>query len=99
MNNNISDSQNGIVIDKEAVVETRSYIFEVRLKREEDGYWLAEIPALPSCRERAVTRELACEGVRIKAQECLSTLSQHYDAIYWGNGIAILKYTVISVTF
>jgi hypothetical protein len=87
MNNNISDSQNGIVIDKEAVVETRSYIFEVRLKR------------VPSCRERAVTRELACEGVRIKAKECLSTLSQHYDAIYWGNGVAILKYTVISVTF
>jgi predicted RNase H-like HicB family nuclease len=99
MNNNISGSQDGIVTDKETVEQTRSYIFEVRFKRDEDGFWSAEIPALPNCRARALTKDLAYDELGIKAKEYLSTLSQQYSAVYWGNGVAILEYAAISVTF
>ncbi len=98
MNNNISSPQDGLLTNKEAIQETRSYIFEVRFKREENGYWLAEISALPNCRARALTKDLACDELGIKAKEYLSTLSEQYDAIYWGNGVAILEYAAISVT-
>ncbi|MCI0527769.1 MAG: hypothetical protein L0Y56_10050 [Nitrospira sp.] len=98
MNNNISGSHDGLLADEETVEETRTFIFEILFKRGKDGFWLAEILGLPNCRGRALTKDLACDEVGIKAKEYLSTLSKQYRAIYLGNRVVVLEYSAISVT-
>ncbi len=37
---------------------------QVILYRDEDGFWVAEVPSLPGCNTQGTTREEALENVR-----------------------------------
>jgi len=45
---------------------------DVRLYQDEDGVWIAEIPAIPGCGSEGATREDALMNVRDAAELCLS---------------------------
>ena len=45
---------------------------DVRLYKDEDGIWIAEVPAIPGCGSDGRTREEALENVHDAAELCLS---------------------------
>ena len=44
---------------------------EVRLYQDEDGIWIAEVPAIPGCGSDGPTRDEALHNVRDAAELCL----------------------------
>ena len=48
----------------------------VKLTPGEDGYWVAEIPALQGCISQGATKQEALKNVREAAQLCLEELSE-----------------------
>ncbi len=45
---------------------------DVRFNQDEDGIWIAEIPAIPGCGSDGLTREEALENVHDAAALCIS---------------------------
>ncbi len=45
---------------------------DVRLYQDEDGIWIAEIPAIPGCGSDGKTREEALRNVQDAAQLCVA---------------------------
>lgn len=45
---------------------------DVQLYQDEDGIWIAEIPAIPGCGSDGKTREEALKNVQDAAKLCLS---------------------------
>ena len=53
-----------------------AYTFEVKLSKQEDGLWRAEVPALPGCFVDANTIELAVQGIQACAAMALDVYKE-----------------------
>ncbi len=58
----------------------------VRLYQDEDGVWIAEIPAIPGCGSDGLTREEALENVHDAAELCTSVRKDLNSASRRRNG-------------
>ncbi len=55
--------------------------FRVRLEQDEDGVFLAEVPALPGCISQGTTREEAVRNVAEAIGAYLESLTAHGEPI------------------
>jgi predicted RNase H-like HicB family nuclease len=53
--------------------------YRVLIKQDEDGVYVAEVPALPGCISQGQTREEAVENVREAIAAYLESLEAHGD--------------------
>ncbi len=80
-----------------------SLIFQAIFKQQEDGYWFGHIPTLSECYITGITRDIAKEGLEIKAKALITTLFERegqlgLDEVVLGGGVAIIRCPVITVT-
>ncbi len=55
--------------------------FRVMIQRDEDGFYVAEVPALPGCVSQGTTRSEALNNVREAIALYLESLKAHGDPI------------------
>jgi predicted RNase H-like HicB family nuclease len=55
--------------------------FRVMIQRDEDGFYVAEVPALPGCISQGPTRPEALDNVREAIALYLESLKAHGDPI------------------
>lgn len=55
--------------------------FRVEIEHEDDGRWIAEVPALPGCMVYAETREGALSKVEAMALRILADRLEHGEAV------------------
>ena len=55
--------------------------FRVTIQRDEDGFYVAEVPALPGCVSQGPTRPQALDNVREAIALYLESLKAHGDPI------------------
>jgi predicted RNase H-like HicB family nuclease len=55
--------------------------FGVTIQRDEDGFFVAEVPALPGCVSQGATRSEALDNVRDAISLYLESLKAHGDPI------------------
>ena len=53
-----------------------TYRFQVLIEQDEDGYYVADVPALQGCHTQGRTFEEALENIRDVIQMCLDELRQ-----------------------
>lgn len=55
--------------------------YRVLIEQDEDGIYVAEVPALPGCISQGETREQAVENVREAIAAYLESLAEHNEPI------------------
>jgi predicted RNase H-like HicB family nuclease len=60
---------------------SQSMKYRVLIEQDEDGMYVAEVPALPGCLSQGQTREEAVENVREAIAAYLESLEEHDDPI------------------
>jgi predicted RNase H-like HicB family nuclease len=55
--------------------------FRVRVEQDEDGTFVAQVPALPGCISQGRTRQVALANIREAIEVYLESLQDHSDAI------------------
>ncbi len=55
--------------------------FRVMIQRDEDGFYVTEVPALPGCVSQGTTRSEALNNVREAIALYLESLKEHGDPI------------------
>ncbi len=55
--------------------------FRVLLERDEDGFYVAQVPALPGCISQGKTREEAIENIKDAIRGYLESLKKHGEPI------------------
>ena len=60
--------------------------FKVQMEQDEDGYWVATVPALPGCISQGRTRSEARRNIREAIELHLSALAKDGIPIHRGRG-------------
>jgi predicted RNase H-like HicB family nuclease len=55
--------------------------FRVLLERDEDGFYVAQVPVLPGCISQGKTREEAIENIKDAIRGYLESLKKHGEPI------------------
>ena len=55
--------------------------FRVLLERDEDGFYVAQVPELPGCISQGKTREKAIENIKDAVRGYLENLKKHGEPI------------------
>jgi len=55
--------------------------FRVLLEQDEDGFYVAQVPALPGCISQGKTREEAIENIKDAIRGYLESLKKHGEPI------------------
>ncbi len=55
--------------------------YRVLVEQDEDGMYIAEVPALPGCISQGATREQAVENIKEAIAVYLESLEAHGDAV------------------
>lgn len=55
--------------------------FRVVIYRDEEGMFIAEVPALPGCLSQGATRQEALANIREAAEGYLASLKQHGEPV------------------
>ena len=76
----------------------KTYRFQVIIEQDEDGFYIADVPALPSCHTQGKTFEEALENIREVPSICVQemqgngqTIDTHYPEVV---GIKMLEIAV-----
>ena len=76
----------------------KTYRFQVIIEQDEDGFYIADVPALPSCHTQGKTFEEALENIRVVISICVQemqengqTIDTHYPEVV---GIKMLEIAV-----
>lgn len=76
----------------------KTYRFQVIIEQDEDGFYIADVPALPSCHTQGKTFEEALENIREVISICVQemqengqTIDTHYPEVV---GIKMLEIAV-----
>ena len=72
----------------------RGMTYTVEFDREEDGRWIADVPALPGCLAYGRTRAQALARVRKLASSVVADLLAHHEPVPTDYGTATLKLAV-----
>lgn len=60
---------------------TQDFVLEVKFYREQDGRWLADIPALPGVTAYGRTKQQACAAVQALALRLIADRLEHGEAV------------------
>lgn len=55
--------------------------YRVLIEQDEDGFFVAEVPALPGCISQGATRDEALANIREAIARYLASLEEHHDPI------------------
>lgn len=55
--------------------------YRVLIEQDEDGYFVAEVPALPGCISQGATRQEALENIKDAAAGYLESLKAHDEPV------------------
>jgi predicted RNase H-like HicB family nuclease len=90
----ILDRQGGMKISNE--VSMKSYIFDARVQKEEDGRWSCWIDALPGCAAWGYSREEALEALKDAAELYIQDMIEEGEELP-REGVQIIESPVIAV--